>query len=429
MKQPVLLQCGDLCTPLSTSSSRMLLVLLVAFFCCAACSAATNEPLHEPALRPDATETERLMQLPLRTLVKELGLTNFYLGTANHARLLDALSTQIADREFDYITPSNDFKQSYIHPVFNRWRWEMPDAYVAHAAKQGQVLRIHGPISPQCSPWAREDNRTADELSRMLDEYMTALCQRYNAAPNILWMDVVNETICPEVVKGGGEGFADKRPGDWFSPRQGTDKWENPWTIIGFDEASELNVPLYIDRAFELANRHAPRLKQIINQHGQFEAVVWEKMKELVHYLRTDKGRRVDGLGWQAHIDTGWEKIPGNLERLDAMIKWCHANNLEFHITEMNVWMKPADDPTMRAKAKSRAIIPPTEAAQADTFGAVLGVLLQNRKSGVVGLNFWNVRDEDTANPTWQGTLWRNDGSFRPAYMRIKQELIHHVNP
>lgn len=47
-------------------------------------------------------------------------------------------------------------------------------------------------------------------------------------------------------------------PGDWFGPREGTDKWENPWTILGYDEESELRVPLYIDKAFEIANKYAP---------------------------------------------------------------------------------------------------------------------------------------------------------------------------
>lgn len=388
-------------------------LLLLGFALMSCTSGAVGTPPDTP---PASVLTdERLLALPLRTLVEKLNVENFYLGTANHARLIGQLSTEIADREFAYITPSNDFKQSYIHPQFDRWRWEMPDAYVAHAAAQGQLIRIHGPISPQCSPWAREDNRTPAELSRMLDEYLTALCQRYANTPNVRWMDVVNETICPEVVKGGGEGFADKYPGDWFSPRKGTDKWENPWTIIGTDEESSLRVPLYIDRAFELANRHAPRLKQIINQHGQFEAVVWEKMKALVGYLRTDRGRRVDGLGWQAHINTGWEQTPGNVERLDAVIKWCHANGLEFHITEMNVWIKPDAATTL------------TEAEQADTYAAVLRVLLKNRSSGVVGLNFWNVCDADIPNTTWQGTLWRTDGTPRAAYRRIKEELIRHT--
>lgn len=373
-----------------------------------------SDPINgqESPARPDS-EMEGMMQLPIREIVDTYYNGNFYIGTANHARLLGQLSSTIAEREFSYITPSNDFKQSYIHPTFDRWRWEYPDLYVQQAKKQKQVLRIHGPISPQCSPWIREDHRTSEELSKMLDEFMTALCLRYGNAENVIWMDVVNETICPEKVKGGGEGFTDCEPGDWFSPRKGTDKWENPWTLMGYDEKSELRVPLYIDRAFEIANQYAPNLKQIINQHGQFEEIVWGKMKRLVGYLRDVKHRRVDGLGWQAHIDTGWEKEPGNLERLDRFIKWCHANDLEFHVTEMNVWMK---DPNKI-----------DEDAQAETFSAVLNVLLSNRKSGVVGLNFWNVRDEDTANPDWAGTLWDNNGNPRKAYFRIKEVLINHI--
>lgn len=387
----------------------------IRFFCLCyltlvSCTDSVNGQKHSPFTDG---EMQRLMNLPIREIVEKYGNHHFYIGTANHAKLIGQLSTEIADREFSYITPSNDFKQSYIHPTFDRWRWEYPDAYVDHATAQRQVLRIHGPISPQCSPWVREDERTPEELSQMLDEYMTALCLRYNQTPQVLWMDVVNETICPEKVKGGGEGFKDCEPGDWFSPRKGTDKWENPWTIIGFDEQSELKVPLYIDRAFELANQYAPNLKQIINQHGRFEEIVWEKMKNLVKYLREVKHRRVDGLGWQAHIDSGWEKFPGNLERLDAFIKWCHTNALEFHVTEMNVWMK---DPAHL-----------DEEAQADTFAAVLNVLLKNKENGVVGLNFWNVRDEDTANPDWNGTLWRNDGTPRKAYFRIKKELINAI--
>ena len=373
----------------------------------------TDTAIGHEITKPSTTETQQLMNLPIREIVAKYKTDQIYIGIANHAKLIGQLSTEIADREFSYITPSNDFKQSYIHPMFNRWRWEYPDLYIKHANENQQVLRVHGPISPQSSPWVREDNRTPEELSRMLDEFMTALCMRYHSEKTIRWMDVVNETICPEKVK-GGEGFKDCLPGDWFSPRQGTDKWENPWTIIGCDEASELNVPLYIDRAFELANQYAPNIKQIINQHGDFEEVVWEKMKRLVHYLREVKHRRVDGLGWQAHIDTGWEKEPGNLERLDAFIKWCHSNRLEFHITEMNVWMKEANHRD--------------EEAQAETFGRVLDVLLNNRHTGVVGLNFWNVRDEDTANPDWAGTLWDNNGKPRKAYFRIKKELIEHLN-
>lgn len=392
-----------------SSYDRMAFMVILSFLLFTSCKSSSPQiPEDNNNDDEEIVVDEELLELPIRDIVSKLYPENVYVGVANKADLIGELSTEIADREFSYVTPANDFKQSYVVADLNKKpRWEKPDKYLAHAQEVGQVLRIHGPISPQCSPWAREDNRTKDEMSRMLNLYMQALCQRYNGKEGVLWMDVVNETICPENVK-GGKKYPDMIPGDWFGPRDGTDKWENPWTILGYDEESELKVPLYIDMAFEIANKYAPNIKQIINQHGRFEEVVWEKMKELVNYLREEKGRRVDGLGWQAHIDMGWEKEEGNLERLDAFIKWCHANDLEFHVTEMNVWMKDVVD----------------EDAQADTFGKVLEVLLKNRETGVVGINYWNVRDEDTSNAEWQGTIWRNDGTPRKAYERIKKELI-----
>ena len=384
---------------------KSILTLLLCSVLTTSCSASENKVEHEQK----TINKKELQKLPLKDIVVN-HIPNFYLGIANHAKLFGQLSTEIMDREFNYVTPSNDFKQSYIHPTLKRWRWEFSDAWVDYAEEKDLKIRIHGPISPQTSPWAREDNRTKAEMAQMLDEYMTALSIKYNNAKPVLWMDVVNETIVPKPIK---DPMGDKEPGDWFGPREGTDKWENPWTILGYDEESDLRVPLYIDKAFEISNQHAPNLKQIINQHGNLEKIVWEKMKLLVNYLREDKDRRVDGLGWQAHIDLGWEKIPGNLERLDAIIKWCHANSLEFHITEMNVWNK--DLGTNK------------EDLQAETYVAVLKVLLNNTETGVVGLNFWNVRDEDTANKEWRGCLWDDSGRARPAYDKIKETLVNHI--
>ena len=366
--------------------------------------------------KTDHTETkekllskEELLLLPLKDIVTAY-YPNFYLGIANHAKLFGELSMDIMDREFNYVTPSNDFKQSYIHPTPKWWRWEHSNAWIQYAKDNDLKIRIHGPISPQTSPWAREDNRTKEELSVMLDEYLIALSTKYNKEKVVLWMDVVNETIVPKPIK---DPRGNQEPGEWFGPREGTDKWENPWTILGFDTEHELGVPYYIDRAFEISNQYAPNIKQIINQHGDFEAIVWDKMKSLVNYLREIKERRIDGLGWQAHIDLGWEKIPGNLERLDSFIKWCHQNGLEFHITEMNVWNKEL--------GKNK------ETEQAETYTAVLKILLDNVENGIVGLNFWNVRDEDTANSDWRGCLWDNSGKARLAYHKIKETLIENI--
>lgn len=74
-----------------------------------------------------------LMRLPIKEIVTNYYNGNFYIGTANHGKLIDELSGRIAAREFDYMTPANDFKQSYIHPTYDSWRWELPDNWITYA--------------------------------------------------------------------------------------------------------------------------------------------------------------------------------------------------------------------------------------------------------------------------------------------------------
>ncbi len=316
-----------------------------------------------------------------------------YFGMASHHRLFGTATMDTVDAQFGYVTPANDFKQTYIHPVFGTWRWDKPDAWVQHARENGQIIRMHAPISPQCSKWVKEDTRTPEELDSMLTEYVAAICQRYNNTGEIVWLDVVNETI-------------DKVTGGWFGPKPGTDKWENPWPLIGYDENDPLRPPLYIKKAFAIANEYGPNIRQIINQHGALEEATWEKMKELVAYLRKN-GLRVDGVGWQAHIDLGWEKIPGNLARLDNLIKWCHANDLEFHITEFNVWLKGNNAGKLQE--------------QVDTFTEIIRTVLDNRKTGTVAVNFWQVRSSETMHADWDGCLFDNDLNPKPAYFEVKK--------
>ena len=363
--------------------------LLLFLFFMANTGCNPSETFEEPEEPIEETKT-------IRELVAEVFPEgNVFIGSACHHSLFGTESYEILNREFSYVTPANDFKQSYIHPEPGKYQYEKSDDWVQFCKKNNQVIRMHAPISPQCSPWVKEDNRTAEELETMLEEYMKALCIKYNGISNILWLDVVNETI-------------DKTTGDWFGPKPGTDKWENPWPKIGFDESHTLRPPLYIKQAFTLANQYAPDIKQIINQHGALEEVGWDKMKSLVAYLR-ENNLRVNGLGWQAHVDLGWDKIPGNIERLGEIIRWCHANDLEFHITEFNVFLRKGDELKYNE--------------QAATFKAIAKVVLDNSKTGVVGINFWHIRGNDTANKDLDGCLFDDNYNPKPAYYEIK-ELI-----
>lgn len=320
---------------------------------------------------------------------------NVFIGGTTQGPLLGTISEDLLNREFSYITPANDFKQSYIHPEPDKWQWELPDTWVQKAQDNGQVIRMHGPISPQCSKWAKEDSRTAEELLQNLEEYVTAQCQRYNDYDNILWMDVVNETI-------------DSNTGEWFGPKPGTDKWENPWPKIGYDTTDPLNPPLYIKRAFELANEHAPDIKQIINQHGSMNEAAWDKVKALVMYLR-ENGLRVDGIGWQAHVNVGWENEDDNIQKLSDLIDWAHANDLEFHVTENNVFLRNGNEGKFEE--------------QAATYRAIVETVLSKRNTGIVTWNAWILRDGIGMNGEYNPSIFNNDGSPKPAYYAVQSAL------
>lgn len=320
---------------------------------------------------------------------------NLIVGAACHEFNLGTPTEEILDREFSYVTPANEFKQSYVHPEPGVWRWENSDKWISHCRENNQVIRLHAPISPQCSQWAKDDSRTAAELEQNMTEYITAICQRYNDSSHVKWLDVVNETVY-------------HTDGSWFGPDDGSATWNNPWPRIGYDETHELRPPLYIKKAFEIANEHGSNLKLIINQHGGMEPFIWDKIKALITYLR-ENNLRVDGIGWQAHIWMGWEKEAGNMQRLSELIDWCHANDLEFHITEFNVWLKPEDLDKL------------TE--QANTFYAITKLAAEKQKSGFVGINFWHIRGEETQNKDRDGGPWAKNYEPKEAYFRIKEAL------
>ena len=298
----------------------------------------------------------------------------------------------VMDREFSYVTPENDFKQVIIHPDPDTWRWDRADAWLDHIVKHGQVLRIHGPVSPQCSRWAKDDRRTPAELQRTMREFMTALCQRYNGKPGVISLDVVNETVIK---------------GRWHTDKKGA-KWEVPWYRIGRD-SDRNGTPLYIKMAFEIANQHAPDLKLIYNHHEDANAEgSWQRIKETIAYLR-DQGLRVDGIGWQAHVDNGWAS-PERIAKFRALIDWAHANDLEFHVTEASVWIKDG-------------VTPETLELQARTYSAIVKALLEKRTTGLVGWNTWHIDDPHSWNRHHHGGLFDKNYAPKPAYYAIQKSL------
>ena len=284
------------------------------------CSSGGNDPeiiVPDPDPDPDPEPTTETFK---KIVTDNYDSNSFKFGATLNYHQLNSNVEELFLEEFNYTTPENSFKQSIVHPEPGVWNWDRVDAFIDFANSKNIEIRAHGPIGPQSSTWAKEDSRTVEELTQIYEEFMIELCKKINNESNIKWMDVVNETI-------GSNG-------DWTDRKDGTNLWENPWTQIG--ENSD-GIPLYIIRAFEIANQYAPNVSLVFNQHAGMEAQMWDRVKETILYLK-NKGLRIDGLGWQGHLRDN-VVLALNREKLNylgSIIDWAHQNDLDFHVTEID---------------------------------------------------------------------------------------------
>ena len=326
----------------------------------------------------------------------EYNLDSFYVGAALNYHQLNTQVENLFLNEFTYSTPENCAKQSYIHPEPDVWNWERFDSYLNFSEKNNITVRIHGPVSPQASRWAKNDSRTKNELLLNMTEYMTELSKKINEFPSVKWMDVVNETIT--------------RSGEWFGEKEGDDKWENPWKQIGLNEDG---VPIYIEEAFQIADSLAPNVSLVFNQHGGMEKIMWDKVKETILYLRS-KGFRIDGLGWQGHLKD-WNILSLNRENLDYLsdlIDWTHSNGMDFHVTEIDYAIDE---------------IPPSETSlirQANGYANILKVLISKMENGVVTYGTWGMVDKiDHMGRDQSKFLYDKTYNIKPALLLLRETL------
>ena len=333
----------------------------------------------------------------IKNIIEEFNYSkdSFFIGASlNHFQLNTEIE-KIFLKEFNYLTPANSFKQTVIHPKPDVWRWNRYNDFINFANENNLFVRVHGPISPQASKWVKDDLRTKEELSNILEEYLTELCKKVNKEKSVKWMDVVNETVL--------------RNGNWFAEKPGNNQWENPWTQIGINDDG---FPKYIVKSFEIANKNAPNVKLVYNHNGGMEKVMWEKIMETITYIKS-KGLRIDAIGWQAHLRTN-SLSNEDLEYLDYLIEWAHKNNLEFHITELNLWVKE-ENPNLDS----------VQNIQSELYEKIINKMISKKNNGVVALNFWGMKDRKGAHKLNRNILSIYDQSLipNPALNTIKRTL------
>ena len=396
---------------MKTSNIVLLLLVIMINFSCKDNELPPPIVIKKPPVVIDNTLTIK------QILATNFPNSNFYFGCITNDKFLGDGNAKAAifNNEFSYSTPENQFKQQWVYgtPGY-AWNSTAYEGLISMARVNKQVVRAHCPISPQSSKWALDDARTPTELNSMATEFMTRMCQSLEANKDVVkWMDVVNETVATSTISDSKFTYA---AGDWFGPLLGTSSWENPWIIIGQEDVTNLKVPLYIENAFNIAKTYAPNIKKLYNQHGRsFDPAPWDRIKKTVLYLRS-KGCVVDAVGWQAHISPGFEKDPANIIGLNAIIDWCYANNLEFHITELDIKLGNVPDTAFKTQ----------EVAIADTYAAIVKVMLKKIGKGAVGINCWSFNDRPSTSDATAG-LYDVNNKPNLCLTKIKETMLSNI--
>ena len=363
----------------------------------------TNKIFHIVFLLSFGFATAQHDAIPSPNLDEELSSddtsTPLIIGATLNLDELGTIKETLFLEHFKFLTPANAAKQTRIHPSPNEWDWTEIDQFIEFSKKHHLKLRLHGPISPQASKWVKQDKRTSAELSKMLEEFATAFAIRFNEEPNVKYMDVVNETILAD--------------GSWFGPKKGTHQWENPWLQIGYDENG---FPLYILKAFEIATTYAPNIQLVYNQNVGMETPMWDKVKETILYLRS-KGYRVDGIGWQAHLMLGAKRndfvtnVDSTMQKLSDLIDWAHANQLAFHVTELDYLVKDV------SQLESERTI------QKQVYQRIVDILIEKSKQGEVTLNLWDLGGRNKKDVGQFQSIYDENFNPTPAYSVIEKAL------
>jgi len=143
---------------------------------------------------------------------------------------------------------------------------------------------------------------------------------------------------------------------------------------------------------------------------------MWDKVKETILYVRS-QGHRIDAIGWQGHIKLSGttkgfiEDTDNTMKQLSELVDWAHANNLEFHITELDY------------KIKDKSNIQKEYQIQAELYSKLVSLLESKTATGVVALNLWDMGERFKKNTGYFQSIYDADLNPTPAYQIIKNAL------
>jgi len=228
----------------------------------------------------------------------------------------DLAYAELYRRQVGILTTDWALKFDAIRPDRDTWWFDGGDDMLSFACEIGAPLRGHTLIWNESAPdwlWALVEAGELAEVRRVFDEHVERVVDRYRGRLHS-W-DVVNEPFWP------GHGL----PGGWR---------DGPWyRAYGED---------YVRRAFELARRHDPEVRLVLNEvHTERMDDVGEVVRRgLVGLVRglLDAGVDLYAVGLQGHFYAYFEETAAyDYPRFAAFVHELGELGVRVFITELDV--------------------------------------------------------------------------------------------
>jgi endo-1,4-beta-xylanase len=336
--------------------------------------------------------------------LKEVFKSDFMIGAALNSRQFseeDQRGLPIIKAQFNSITPENQLKWQYIHPLPGKYDFDGADRYVAFGEKYGMFVIGHTLVWHRQTPaWVFEDEKgklvDRDTLLSRLRDHIHTVVGRYKG--RIKGWDVVNEALNAD---------GSMRQSNWMK-------------IIGAD---------YVAKAFEFAHEADPQAELYYNDYSLENEPKRNGAVKLIDKLKA-QGIAIVGVGLQGHNKLDWP----SLQQQDATITAFARLGIKVNITELDIDVLPyvseEEGPSLKLTGELQSKLNPYSTGlpqsvneeQAKRLAQLFAVYLKHRDV-VDRVTFWGVTDGDSWLNNWPvrgrtnyPLLFDREGKPKPAF-------------
>jgi len=278
-----------------------------------------------------------------------------------------AIFADVANREFNFVTPESSMKMDHINPEPGRFQFAATDNLVSFA--KASDMQVHGhPII-----WHRElpawiQQAPPDELEQHMSDYINRLMSRYKSDVSV-W-DVINEPLADN---------GTMRESIWFQ-------------AMGEE---------YIDKAFTQARALAPDAQLLLNEFDiGFSGPKATALFDLIDRLQS-RDVPLDGIGFQMHLFTSFNQFSELEANFDAIAQ----RDLDIYITELDVSL-----------VEGTSLV-----QQASVYEAVVQACLAQPRCKAI--QTWGLTDQYSFRSIFDPLLFDRDYQAKPAYTAVQGVL------